>query len=259
MQDIRNEFGGSGTISLADYYRGGGIVPSNQTKIPASGVIGLSDFYGTASRISVRNIASAIQTTSNADLTIQSPALSDETEMRFSAVMSFESSITLVSGGLSGLYQTNGFAVAPYGETPAGAPDAVWGGFVGTNPRVGLLLQCTHPDLGGSMNPLEGAIGTSVNQSVTAPNPGNASAAGIIISFFGTVRHDSVTPTIVTPPSGMTHLGTVTGGTGANRVALAAYYQFNAAAGAVGTKSITWATYSASFPVSFGATIHYSG
>lgn len=48
LSDIQTEFGGSNPISLSEYYRGGAYVPSSQTSIPASGLITLSDFYGTS-------------------------------------------------------------------------------------------------------------------------------------------------------------------------------------------------------------------
>ena len=48
MQDLINEFGGSGAVSLSDYYRGGGLVPdiAQNSGVPTSGAIKLSDFYG---------------------------------------------------------------------------------------------------------------------------------------------------------------------------------------------------------------------
>ncbi len=51
ISDISAEFtGGSGDLPLSDYYRGGSFVPDhgNTTGIPPSGIIALSDFYGTA-------------------------------------------------------------------------------------------------------------------------------------------------------------------------------------------------------------------
>lgn len=49
LLDIQNEFGGSGSISISDYYRNGTYVPdtSSTSTIPTSGEISLYDFYGT--------------------------------------------------------------------------------------------------------------------------------------------------------------------------------------------------------------------
>ena len=49
MADIAGEFGGSVPHSLSEYYRGGSLVldTSLTASIPTSGLIKLSDFYGT--------------------------------------------------------------------------------------------------------------------------------------------------------------------------------------------------------------------
>jgi len=46
MEMIRAEFGGGYPISLSQYYRNGGLVTSNNTNVPTSGAISLSNFYG---------------------------------------------------------------------------------------------------------------------------------------------------------------------------------------------------------------------
>ena len=49
LQDIVDEFGGTGQHGLSEYYRGGGFVPdiTENNTIPRSGPITLEDFYGT--------------------------------------------------------------------------------------------------------------------------------------------------------------------------------------------------------------------
>lgn len=46
IQDIVDEFGGTAPHSLSEYYRNGAYVGSNNTGVPTSGTISLSDFYG---------------------------------------------------------------------------------------------------------------------------------------------------------------------------------------------------------------------
>lgn len=46
LEMIRAEFGGGYPISLSQYYRNGGLVTSNNTNVPTSGTISLSNFYG---------------------------------------------------------------------------------------------------------------------------------------------------------------------------------------------------------------------
>lgn len=45
MAQIQTEFGGSNPISLNEYYRGTGSVTNNNTSIPTSGTIAMSNFY----------------------------------------------------------------------------------------------------------------------------------------------------------------------------------------------------------------------
>lgn len=51
LSQIQGEFGGSNPISLSEYYRGGGFVTNNNTSVPTSGTISISNFYGTVRRI----------------------------------------------------------------------------------------------------------------------------------------------------------------------------------------------------------------
>lgn len=53
LKMLQDEFGGSDPISLSEYYRNGGLVPSNNTSVPTSGAISLSDFYGAVNEIVV--------------------------------------------------------------------------------------------------------------------------------------------------------------------------------------------------------------
>jgi hypothetical protein len=48
LNDIRDEFGGFNPVRLSDYYRGGRLVPNlfNNSGVPSSGTIKISDFYG---------------------------------------------------------------------------------------------------------------------------------------------------------------------------------------------------------------------
>ena len=53
LKDLQDEFGGSNPISISEYYRNGGLVPSNNTDVPTSGTVKLSDFYGAVNEIGV--------------------------------------------------------------------------------------------------------------------------------------------------------------------------------------------------------------
>ena len=45
ITDITGEFGGSTPHSLSEYYRSGGLIGDNNTNVPTSGAISLSNFY----------------------------------------------------------------------------------------------------------------------------------------------------------------------------------------------------------------------
>ena len=57
--DLQDEFGGSNPISISEYYRGGSLVPTNNTDVPTSGTVALSDFYGAVNEIGVTASAAA--------------------------------------------------------------------------------------------------------------------------------------------------------------------------------------------------------
>ena len=59
LKDLQDEFGGSNPISISEYYRGGSLVPTNNTDVPTSGTIALSDFYGAVNEIGVTASAAA--------------------------------------------------------------------------------------------------------------------------------------------------------------------------------------------------------
>lgn len=68
LSDIQTEFGGSNPISLSEYYRGGGLVPSSVTAVPASGTIDMADFYGT-SNVSPMSTTNYARINSSSDTT----------------------------------------------------------------------------------------------------------------------------------------------------------------------------------------------
>ena len=64
LVDIQNEFGGSNSIGLNEYYRNGGLVPSNNTSVPTSGTISFGNFFCAVNEIVVYITA----TTTNVNL-----------------------------------------------------------------------------------------------------------------------------------------------------------------------------------------------
>ena len=53
LSQIQSEFGGTNPIRLSEYYRNGTFVTSNNTSVPTSGAVDLSDYYGALNGIEV--------------------------------------------------------------------------------------------------------------------------------------------------------------------------------------------------------------
>ena len=63
IQDIVNEFGGNVPHSLTEYYRGAGRVPDipQNNKIPTSGDISITDFYGSVNEMVITITTGALK------------------------------------------------------------------------------------------------------------------------------------------------------------------------------------------------------
>lgn len=57
ISELATEFGGSAPHSLSEYYRDAGLVPGNNTDVPTSGAVALTDFYGSVAAL-VLNVSS---------------------------------------------------------------------------------------------------------------------------------------------------------------------------------------------------------
>jgi hypothetical protein len=75
INDIVTEFGGDAPHALSEYYRGGSYVTSNNTDVPTSGTIALSDFYDASKGMTGTNTANDSSTGSGATHTFSSQSL----------------------------------------------------------------------------------------------------------------------------------------------------------------------------------------
>ena len=71
LSEVQTEFTGSNPISLSEYYRNGLYVTSNNTNVPTSGAVSLSQFYN-----AVRQFAFTISTSSSSTIDLRTLALS---------------------------------------------------------------------------------------------------------------------------------------------------------------------------------------
>lgn len=51
ISELATEFGGSAPHALSEYYRDAGLVPGNNTGVPTSGAVALTDFYGSVAAL----------------------------------------------------------------------------------------------------------------------------------------------------------------------------------------------------------------
>jgi hypothetical protein len=61
LLNVQNEFGGANPISMSEYYRGGVYTTSNNTSVPTSGAISLSNFYGGVRQFAFNITSSTLQ------------------------------------------------------------------------------------------------------------------------------------------------------------------------------------------------------
>lgn len=53
FSELQSEFGGSNPVSISEYYRNGGLVTDNNTGVPTSGTIKMSQFYGSSKKFTL--------------------------------------------------------------------------------------------------------------------------------------------------------------------------------------------------------------
>ena len=159
LTQIQTEFGGSAPTNLTEYYRGGAYVTSNNTNVPTSGAIGLTNFYG-----ATRQFAFTISSNQvNANL-------------RALAVSAgWDQSAPLVATVASGVYinsnNTGVPALTVNGSFPAGVQ------LVNNGVIVGMGGAGGSGDLGSSLRN-GSAGGTAIAASVAISVTNNGSVAG---------------------------------------------------------------------------------
>lgn len=212
MQDLRDEFGGSGTISLNAHYRGGSLVPdiTPNSGVPTSGTIGLSDFYGASAGVRVMSSTVAVQTGSTASVGIATPAGQgvSSTCYAFVARRNSNQNITAPSGW--SLLGTNGEGLSvfvaddssvsgtnTFSTTSSPVPDGM----------VGIIVRLRNGNVssGSTIVHVAGGGGTTINTNYVTSD--GTVQRMLLACFVGRGSSISFTgPLMATPPSGMTLL-----------------------------------------------------
>lgn len=154
FSDLRGEFGGADPVSFSEYYRDAGLVTDNNTGVPTSGTVKLSDFYG-ASKKFVLTLSS---TTTNFD------AVTALTAAGWGGSSYFE----IVVNSAVWVYSTNtaNAALTVSGSFPYGFAVKNSGNIAGKGGRGGYYNSASDKSLNG----LPGGPALVVNNSyLTAP------------------------------------------------------------------------------------------
>ena len=107
LAQIQAEFGGSNPISLSEYYRNGTYVTSNNTSVPTSGAISVSNFYGAVKRVTSSSIV-AVANTSGDYTTVTLPTGLQVGDILVVSRSSYSGSSSIPTGWTLIKFQHNG-------------------------------------------------------------------------------------------------------------------------------------------------------
>ena len=160
LSEIQTEFGGSNPISMSEYYRNGTYVPSNNTDVPTSGEISMSDFYSgvaaTVLTISTKatefniltqavaagfnnSVGGVIQVTVNSGVTVGAST----THAMQTGALHASTTLTITNNGIiQGYDGSNGAAVTTPGA--AGNAGGVAGQAIEVNVASGATVTITN-------------------------------------------------------------------------------------------------------------------
>jgi hypothetical protein len=178
LSQIQTEFTGSNPISISEYYRGGGLVTSNNTSVPTSGAISLSNFYG-----AVRQFAFTIASSATTTQDLRTLALAAGWDAAAPVVATISSGVTL--RGAAGTGGGGGASVVPFGSNNV----------AGTAGATGLTVSGSFP--GGVSLINNGTIyggggGGGAGGSTAGGGVGGAGGSAIIVSTALSITNNSV-------------------------------------------------------------------
>ena len=163
LSQIQTEFGGVNPISLSEYYRGGGLTTPNNTGVPTSGTLSLSNFYGAVRQFTFP--ISSNQTNAN----LRTLAINAGWDQSAPVIATIDSGVTVSSNstGTPALTVNGSF---PNGVQLVNNGSVLGMGGLGGNGMTAVCTQMTTGSAGGV------ALSTSVAVSVT--NNGTIAGGG---------------------------------------------------------------------------------
>lgn len=192
FSEIQSEFGGENPISASEYYRNGAYVTSNNTGVPTSGAISISQFYGTS-----KSAAGAIVN----PLTPSSGGSSNGTTSSYTDLIVNRNGTVVVQGTIDGILTTlnSGSWYSPSSTTIG---DSYWVRFTRTASSGAGSATATTGWL--QLNAAR-SVTVSVTQSITGE------ARSHTATYTVEVASDSGGATIVSSRTGLVLEATATG------------------------------------------------
>ena len=168
LSEIQAEFGGSNPISMSEYYRGGSYVTDNNTSVPTSGVIAISQFYNTTAEF-LFTISSNYSTPQD----LRTLALAAGWDGLSKVVATIDSGIYISSNS------TSTPALTVSGSFPTGL-DLINNGYIIGMGGAGGAGRSTYGDgtaYGGSAGG-NGGVALSISSAVSITNNGTIGGGG---------------------------------------------------------------------------------
>jgi hypothetical protein len=155
LANIQTEFGGSNPISISEYYRNGTYVTYNNSSVPTSGIISLSQFYGTNTLFS---------------LTISTPYTTPQNLRTLAIAAGWDENdyLLVTNNSIISSNTTSSAALTVSGSFPNGVALVNHGTIVGMGGRGGDKASVGQPG-GGAL---------AVSSSVTLRNQGTIAGGG---------------------------------------------------------------------------------
>ena len=185
MQDIEDEFGGSGSISLNEYYKGGANVPSgvdDPNTIPTQGTISIGDFRGAS------NAFTYTVTSSTQNLNLRSGAVSAGWDGSSALTVIINSNVyiwsdttstaaMIISGSFpGGLSITNNGKIM--GKGGNGAPIGATAQPTDGGPAISCSSTCTINNSSSGYIGGGGGGGAPANYNVSGTRPSTSGGGG---------------------------------------------------------------------------------
>ena len=167
LSEIQTEFTGSNPISMSEYYRGAGYTTGNNTSVPETGAISISNFYGTK-----REFAFTISTNYTTTQDLRTLAIEAGWDEVAPVVATVDSGVEISGdgGSPSGAGST---ALTIQGDFPAGVSLINNGSIVGGGGGGGPAVYGGSGYPGGA-----GGIGLVITTAISITNNGNIAGGG---------------------------------------------------------------------------------